>query len=241
MITLKQFTGAQVVDKDDATLYGFLSGNVDCLFYGCMITTLGANRMHITSGRGIIKGRCFEVQESDLTVSLAAPGQTNPGRIYIEINTGNAGNPIDIKSVATASLPDLVQQDINKDGTVYQFEIAKYTATATEAKDIKATGIIRPTVLSAEIFFATFRLDGWQKSGNVWTQTASCTGMKAAYDTEDPWIYKTGNTVTDAELQDGLNKLCAGSMETLEGAIKATVPHKPTCDVPVYLRRSVTQ
>ncbi len=91
------------------------------------------------------------------------------------------------------------------------------------------------------VFTATFLLDGWQKTGNVWTQTVSCSGMRAAYDTENPWFYKTGNATADAELQDGLNKLCAGSMETLEGAIKAMVPHKPTCDVPVYLRRSVTQ
>ena len=237
MITLKQFTEANVIDKDDATLYNFLSGDVDCIFYGCMLTTLGANRMHITSGRGIIKGRCFEIQESDLTVSLAAPGQTNPGRVYIEINTGNVGNPIDIKSVAATSLPVLVQQDINKDGTLYQFEIAKYTATATEAKDIKATGIIRPTVLSSEIFTATFLLDGWQQSGNLWTQTVSCPGMKAAYNAENPWFYKTGNAATDAELQAGMNSICAGNVETLEGAIKATVPNKPTCDVPVYLRR----
>ncbi len=91
------------------------------------------------------------------------------------------------------------------------------------------------------VFTATFLLDGWQQSGNLWTQTASCPGMKAAYDTDAPWTYKTGNATTDAELQDGLHKICAGSLETLEGAIKAMVPHKPTCDVPLYLRRSVTQ
>lgn len=90
---------------------------------------------------------------------------------------------------------------------------------------------------SVKIFRATFLLDRWQKSGNLWTQTASCPGMRAAYDTGAPWTYKTGNAATDAELQDGLTKICAGNVETLEGAIKATVPNKPTCDVPVYLRR----
>ena len=90
---------------------------------------------------------------------------------------------------------------------------------------------------SVKIFTATFLLDGWQQSGNAWTQTVSCPGMRAAYDTEDPWFYKTGNTKTDAELQAGMNSICAGNVETLEGAIKATVPNKPTCDVPVYLRR----
>ncbi len=91
------------------------------------------------------------------------------------------------------------------------------------------------------IYKATFLLDGWQKSGNQWTQTVSCSGMRAAYDTENPWFYKTGNATTDAELVDGLNKICAGSMETMDDSIKATIPNKPACDVPVYLRRSVTQ
>ncbi len=90
---------------------------------------------------------------------------------------------------------------------------------------------------SVQVFATTLLLDGWQKSGSEWTQTASCPGMRAAYDTGAPWTYKTGNAATDAELQDGLTKICAGNVETLEDAIKATVPNKPTCDVPVYLRR----
>lgn len=93
---------------------------------------------------------------------------------------------------------------------------------------------------SVRVFTATFRLDSWQQSGGQWTQTAACTGMKAAYDTGAPWTCKTGNGTTDAELAAGLNRICAGQLETLEGAIKATVSNKPTCDVPVYLRRSVT-
>ncbi len=89
----------------------------------------------------------------------------------------------------------------------------------------------------SRIYKATFLLDGWQQSGNAWIQTVSCPGMKTAYNAENPWFYKTGNTKTDAELQAGMNSICAGNVETLEGAIKVTVPNKPTCDVPVYLRR----
>lgn len=89
----------------------------------------------------------------------------------------------------------------------------------------------------SRIYTATFRLDGWQQSGNQWTQTATCTGMKAAYDTGAPWTYKTGNGTTDAELAAGLNRICAGQLETLEGTIKATVSNKPTCDVRVFVRR----
>ncbi len=89
----------------------------------------------------------------------------------------------------------------------------------------------------SRIYKATFLLDGWQQSGSQWTQTASCTGMKAEYDTGAPWTYKSGNQTTDAELVAGLNQICAGKLETVTNGMKATVPHKPTCDVPVYVRR----
>ncbi len=93
----------------------------------------------------------------------------------------------------------------------------------------------------SRIYKATFLLDGWQQSGSKWTQTATCTGMKAEYDTESPWTYTSGNETTDAELAAGLNQICAGKLETVTNGMKATVNHKPTCDVPVFVRRSVTQ
>ncbi len=103
-------------------------------------------------------------------------------------------------------------------------------------EEIKATYETKENI---KVFSATFLLDGWQQSGGKWVQTANCAGMKAEYDTEAPWTYKSGNESTDAELVTGLNKICAGTMETMEGAIKATVTDKPSCDVPIYVRRSV--
>ncbi len=90
------------------------------------------------------------------------------------------------------------------------------------------------------VFTATFLLDAWQKVGEAWVQTVECTGMRAAYDATSPWWYKTENTETDRDLTVGFDRLCAGSMVTMEDAIKATVPKKPTCDVRIYVRRAVT-
>ena len=89
------------------------------------------------------------------------------------------------------------------------------------------------------VFVTTFLLDGWQQIGGEWTQTATCTGMKSTYDVTSPWGYKTGNAETDKELSEGFNRLFAGRMETLDGAIKATVRFKPICDMQVYVRRVV--
>lgn len=96
-------------------------------------------------------------------------------------------------------------------------------------------------LLSAvDVFAATFLLDAWQKVDETWVQTAECTGMRREYDTTAPWWHKTENDETNRELAVGFDRLCAGSMVTLEEAIKATVRKKPACDVRIYMRRAVT-
>lgn len=137
MISLKQFTGQKITAKDDALLYEWLSQNAACVFFGCEVTSLGANQMRITSGRGIILGRTFEVQQEDFTAQLADPGQSWKGRVYIEIDLSNTPQPIAIKTVAAVSLSPLVQEDINSDGNIYQFALANYDASDIEASNIK--------------------------------------------------------------------------------------------------------
>lgn len=91
------------------------------------------------------------------------------------------------------------------------------------------------------VFTATFLLDGWQKDDDVWVQIANCTGMRTAYNTTAAWWYQTGKTATDRELAIGFDRLCAGRMMTLDGAIQAVVPQKPTCDVRICVQRAVTE
>lgn len=136
MILLKQFTAAQITAKDDALLYEWLSQRAACVFFGCEVTSLGSNQMRITAGRGIILGRTFEIQQEDFTAQLADPGQSWKGRVYVEIDLSNTPQPIAIKTVAAASLPDLVQEDINKEGNIYQFALVEYDASDIEASNV---------------------------------------------------------------------------------------------------------
>lgn len=137
MISLKQFTAAQVTAKDDALLYEWMSQRAACVFFGCEVTSLGSNQMRMTAGRGIILGRTFEVQQEDFSAQLADPGETWHGRVFIGIDLSNTPQPIAIKTVAAASLPELTQEDINGDGTIYQMEICTYDASDVEASNIK--------------------------------------------------------------------------------------------------------
>ncbi len=91
----------------------------------------------------------------------------------------------------------------------------------------------------SSVYKATFSLDGWQKSGSVWTQTVSCPGMKASYGTSAPWVYPTGVAATDDVLRQGLSILNSGKIETLDGQLKATIhTAPPKSDVQIYVRRA---
>ena len=92
---------------------------------------------------------------------------------------------------------------------------------------------------SIELFAAKLLLDGWSGGAGAYTQTVSCTGMQAAFDTEPPFTLLSGVSGTDEKLRNAINTICSGTVQTLAGQIKATVPEKPTCDIWIYLRRAV--
>lgn len=75
----------------------------------------------------------------------------------------------------------------------------------------------------------------------VYTQTAPCAGLLAAYDLEAPQVAATGTRETDAARKEGLDALCeAGNFgETLDGQLKwICYGSHPTVDLPLRLRRA---
>lgn len=127
MIDIKQFAGKIITPKDDALLYEFLV-NQNGIFEGCEVTHLGANQLQIASGRGIIKGRIFVVTQETINATVSDSG-TKLGRLIIRVDVSNVETPISFVTQIGATLPDLVQEDINRDGTVFELPIVTYTAT----------------------------------------------------------------------------------------------------------------
>ncbi len=75
----------------------------------------------------------------------------------------------------------------------------------------------------------------------VYTQTAACPGLLAAYDLEAPQVPVVGVRQTDAALKEGLDALCeaGNSGETLDGALRWTCyGSHPEVDLPLRLRRA---
>ena len=140
-----------------------------------------------------------------------------------------------------AELEGLLNQDI-AGGLQLQINQVKAQAEQTAAALVQTTAKAEQTAAETDVFTATFRLgSAWAKSGGTWTQTVSCTGMQAAYDTEPPFVLLPGKSKKDDDLlRDALNALAEGRLETLDGQLKATLwAEPPTCDIEIHLRRAV--
>lgn len=124
MITLKRFNGALVTPKDDAVLFDHLVDDSG-IFEGISVSHLGANQLLVAAGRGIIKGRDFTVEEETILAQLS-PSGAQKGRLLIRVDISNTEAPITLVTQVATTLPTLVQEDINRDGTIYELSIVEY-------------------------------------------------------------------------------------------------------------------
>lgn len=137
-ITMKRIDGAMVTPKDDACLYERAIGKSG-IMYGTDISYLGANQVHINAGKGIYKGRDFDIAEQTINVQLSTSGKM-AGRIYIHIDLSNTEKPIDILSIAAKALPGLIENDsFNEKLGIGEMELATYTAGEVAITDLRET------------------------------------------------------------------------------------------------------
>lgn len=137
-ITMKRIDGAMVTPKDDACLYERAIG-ASGMMYGADISYLGASQVHIRAGKGIYKGRDFDIAEQTINVQLSDTGEKK-GRIYIHIDLSNAEKPIDILSIAANTLPPLVESDnFNETMGTGEMELATYTAGEVSVTNLTET------------------------------------------------------------------------------------------------------
>lgn len=84
MIALKQCNGGIVYPKDDAILNDLLLGQ-NGIIYGCEVTQVANNVLRVSPGYGVIKGRMFEVTETDVVCILPDTGEAN-GELFINMS-----------------------------------------------------------------------------------------------------------------------------------------------------------
>lgn len=129
-IVLKTFAAGDegqgtVTPQDDALIYQN-AVSVNGIFGGATVTLTGANTLHVASGFGIICGRFFEINESDISVQLSSSG-TLRGRLKIHLDLNNADNPIEIVTETGATLPALSgDSNININGGAFDMELCTF-------------------------------------------------------------------------------------------------------------------
>lgn len=135
MIELKTFDKSRVNPVDDGVLYNALAGESGILT-GCGMTAVGGAQVQIRDGYLILCGRVCKVSQEVLHANLSANG-TQEGQLVAVIDLSNVENPIKLET----RLPkgELMQGDINAGGTVYELEIATYTADELSVKSITTT------------------------------------------------------------------------------------------------------
>lgn len=129
MIILKQCKGGIVYPKDDAILYDVMIGR-NGIVNGCIITQLTSNTLKISAGYGVIKGRLFEMTETNVPVKLPASG-TATGKVFIVMDLSSAPY-IRIDSALLSNYSPQYSNDINFTETgEYHLILATYTADNT--------------------------------------------------------------------------------------------------------------
>lgn len=190
MIDIKQFAGRRISAKDDALLYDFLVANSG-IFEGCTVTHLGSNQLQVSSGRGIIKGRIFTIESETISATLATSGALS-GRLLVRVDISNTTTPIEFVTQAAATLPNLTQEDINRDGSVYELPLATYSVDMAQISNLsnvarivemgnwytKVESDAKYALKSTTVNF-TLTTTGWTGTAAPYKQVVSVPGVTA--------------------------------------------------------------
>ena len=138
-IVLKTFRGGSVTPQDDATIHQTVIAT-NGIFKGCQISYSRGNVLHLSQGFGMIKGRFFEIYDTEIPIELSTTGEKLKGRIYIHLDLSNADEPIQILTQTATVLGVLTgDEDINYNNTTYDMELATFSVTNTALLDLVQT------------------------------------------------------------------------------------------------------
>lgn len=229
-IQLYQFDGANVPPLVDARLYEMLSGGTVGIVQGCEITHLGGNQLKITSGWGICKGRVFQIQQQTVNATVSTSGKVR-GRLLVDIDVSNREEPCKFATQAQEELPELIQENINLDGTIYQMPLTEYNVDEISISDLT---VVAPKADFTRMQYSvtvTLLASGWQGEQIPYTQQVEVEGMTGDWIPGAP-IAVPGDLDNQGliDLREGLSFV--GKIESQEGYLVFTCPEeKPAVDM----------
>lgn len=246
MITVYQSDGTTVTPLADGKLYEFLSGGSVGVILGCQVTSLGGLQLQIASGWILIKGRMIAIQQETISVTPSTSGTVN-GRLLLHLDVSSDDAPGTWVTQAQTPLPELVQEDINGSGTIFEMPLATYQVDQLQVTDLQT---VSPLALGpvSHFYTATYQVDGWSAAseenvanGYPFTQTVQAVpnNPNAPPVTENSEFCLgngfdlTGVADTDNALADALIIINAGKTSSGNGTLTTLVQEKPDVDIPV--------
>lgn len=230
-IQLYQFDGANVPPLVDARLYEMLSGGTVGIVQGCEITHLGGNQLQITSGWGICKGRVFQIQQQTVNATVSTSGKVR-GRLLVDIDVSNREEPCKFATQAQEELPELIQENINLDGTIYQMPLTEYNVDEISISDLT---VVAPKADFTRMQYSvtvTLLASGWTGEEAPYSKTVAVEGMT------DDRLFSAPTSGDDSKgivaVSEALGLLCGA--ESKEGAVTVYAVEKPEIDLTVILR-----
>lgn len=126
-------TGTNVTASDDAYI---LSKLFDDGLFSIPNITISGNKMHITSFRGVVAGRDFQVDEQDVNATMGAGRNATQFKIYVDINLGNSDK---IRIITSQTIPSGASNTDILGGTHFYLELGTYTATNISIANVTIT------------------------------------------------------------------------------------------------------
>lgn len=135
-ISMKQVPGGTVTSVDDRILYdiNLTNGKI----YGCEISYLGNNMIHINAGYGVVKGGLFEIEDHTIYVDYAESEPT-PGQIWLKFDAAAADKLVIMKETSANAHVLVQNEDANYESGVYEIPVCSFIATTTALTDVTET------------------------------------------------------------------------------------------------------
>lgn len=238
-------TNGIVTPESDARLYALATANACGIVQGVQVTSIGGSSLQVSSGWGVVFGRCFTVEQETILAETST-GESKKGRLLIRIDLSAAEQPIKFITQVADVLPALTQEDINAGGTIYELPLTEYSVNEISVSDLVNVSPKAQSLgaslgnLAAEVGklkFVILKLEADRWSGSApYTQTMSIPGM-----TED-WIPGVPSYIPITNSDGSVNvSATANALENVayikilvsgNGTLTAICPEdKPTCGI----------
>ena len=156
MVKLKTFDGAVVSPEDDSALLKKLMP--DGVLEGCEFTLSEDNKIHISDGYIIYKGKNIQIVNEVIPAEIATEG-TVDGCVYLKLDLNNHTKPVSIEN-------EIAKQNFSDD----EMLLATYKATATGAFDLERK--CKLNVLGGyeigDVFLSFNSVSPAERFGGVW-------------------------------------------------------------------------